>query len=177
MNKRSLFTIVAVAVFILLGFVIFNNIQNLETPISPDNNAGNSNDAHPETQTVYLYYPNTSVNPTLDVCDPDTLAPTQRTIISDNPIKDTIQLLIAADLTEEEVAEGFETEFPNPDFELLDLDLSDDGTLTLTFTEVPGFTMGGSCRTGLLYAQISRTAGQFDGVDNVILEPESLFQP
>lgn len=34
------------------------------------------------------------------------------------------------------------TEFPNIKFKLLSTDLAPDGTLTLEFTDVPGFTDG-----------------------------------
>jgi spore germination protein GerM len=92
------------------------------------------------------------------------------------PIKDAISLLIKGELTEEERAQGFTTEFPNEDFKLLDVNLKD-GVLYLEFTEVPGFTTGGSCRISLLTNQIIKTAKQFLGVNEVVLLPESIFQP
>ncbi|MFO7838376.1 MAG: hypothetical protein R6X08_02605 [Desulfosalsimonadaceae bacterium] len=54
---------------------------------------------------------------------------------------------------------------------------ADTGRLTPRFPRVPGFTSGGSCRTGLLQAQIQKTAGQFAGVRRVQIRPETLFQP
>ncbi len=84
--------------------------------------------------------------------------------------------MINGELTDDERAQGFSTEFPNPDFKFLNLSLTDD-VLTLTFTTVNSFTSGGSCRVGLLAKQISLTAKQFSEVDEVRFEPYSLFQP
>jgi len=47
----------------------------------------------------------------------------------------------------------------------------------LKFTEVPGFTSGGSCRVGLLMEEILKTVKQFPQVKSIVLEPESLFEP
>ena len=69
------------------------------------------------------------------------------------------------------------TEFPNKDFTLLSSDLSSDGILTLQFSEVPGFTDGGSARILLLSNLIKKTALQFPGVKEVVFAPETLFQP
>ena len=110
-------------------------------------------------------------------CSPDAVLPVEREIpATETSIQDTINLLIAGDLIEEEKSAGFSTEFPHPEFKLLGVNLKD-GILTLEFTEVPGFTTGGSCRVGLLENQIIKTAKQFSEVKEVILTPESLFQP
>jgi spore germination protein GerM len=79
-------------------------------------------------------------------------------------------------LTPAERAAGYSTEFPNRDFKLESVDLVD-GIATLRFTEVSGFTDGGSCRVGLLWAQIEKTATQFPDVRQVLFTPETLFQP
>lgn len=55
---------------------------------------------------------------------------------------DTINELLKGNLTAVEKQQGFITEFPNKDFKLLSANLSSDGTLTLEFSEVPGFTDG-----------------------------------
>jgi hypothetical protein len=49
--------------------------------------------------------------------------------------------------------------------------------LTLKFTEVPGFTDGGSARMLILSSTIEKTALQFPGVKEVVFLPETLFQP
>jgi len=128
-------------------------------------------------RTVELYYYKASDDKEVS-CDSDFVLPIKRSVIdSEDIIKNTIELLIQGNLAQSERNDGFETEFPNVDFKLLNAELSEKGTLTLTFTEVPGFTTGGSCRTGLLAAEIIKTAKQFDQVRKVVLEPESLFEP
>lgn len=95
---------------------------------------------------------------------------------NDSRLQATIDLLIAGELTRQEKAAGFETEFPHPDFKLKKVVLQD-GVLTLSFTEVPGFTTGGTSRINLLAEQIIKTAKQFPGVKEVKFDPEYLFQP
>lgn len=125
---------------------------------------------------VLLFYYKQSDDESL-ACGPDAILPVMREIeATQTPIQDTINLLIKGELTEEERALGFTTEFLNPDFKLLGANLKD-GVLYLEFTEVPGFTTGGSCRISLLTNQIIKTAKQFPGVNEVVLLPESLFQP
>ncbi len=133
-----------------------------------------------ETQKVMLYYYNEDEDKELNGgeigCSSDAVLPVFRTIESDKLVDDTIRLLISGNLTEEEKGEGFSTEFPHEGFTLLSSNL-ENGILTLTFTEVPGFTTGGSCRVGILSSEITKTAGQFSQVDQVVLRPDSLFQP
>jgi len=92
-------------------------------------------------------------------------------------IRDTIELLIEGELTKQEEELGFITEFPHPGFRLVGLDLKKDGTLVLEFTEIFGFTTGGSSRIMVMREQIEKTALQFAAVKRVEYFPESLFQP
>lgn len=117
-------------------------------------------------------------------CSGEAVLPVKRTIEFKKEnniepvIEQVIKLLLKGELSDQERLEGFSTEFPNPDFKLLDLELNKETkSLTLTFTEIPGFTSGGSCRVGLLVDQIAKTAKQFDLVDQVIFMPEYIFQP
>jgi len=96
---------------------------------------------------------------------------------SKNLLVDTINELIKGNLTVTEKQQGFMTEFPNKDFKLISADLAADGTLTLEFTEVPGFTDGGSARMLILWNVIEKTAHQFPGVKQVTFTPDILFQP
>jgi hypothetical protein len=128
-------------------------------------------------EEVSLFYYQASADKEVS-CDSDFVLPVTRNVVkSENTIKDTIELLLKGELNQAERDAGFQTEFPNQDFKLNDYNLNDKGVLTLTFTEVPGFTTGGSCRVGLLSSQIIKTAKQFSQVKKVVLEPESLFQP
>jgi spore germination protein GerM len=135
-----------------------------------------------QMQTVKLYYYNLEKDKQIGgdnnpACSADAVLPVTRQIpITQSPIKDTIELLIKGQITSAEKAQGFQTEFPNSAFKLLGANLKN-GTLTLEFTEVPGFTDGGSCRTGVLWSQIQKTALQFNGVNKVEYTPEILFQP
>jgi hypothetical protein len=127
-----------------------------------------------------LYYPNTRKAAEIgDVCDPKSLLPVVRHVPETmSPIRDSIELLINSQLTADEKIQGFTSEFPHEGFALLDSSLNQkNGTLTLHFTEVPGFTTGGACRVTLLRQQIVETARQFPSVKSVVFLPESLFQP
>jgi len=129
----------------------------------------------PKTK-VQLFYYNQLEDKNIE-CGQDYVLPVEREIdLTQTPIQDTINLLIKGEITQEEKDRGFTTEFPNAAFKLLSANLKD-GVLSLEFTEVPGFTGGGSCRISILASQIIKTAKQFSGVNEVILLPESIFQP
>jgi hypothetical protein len=96
---------------------------------------------------------------------------------SKNLLLDTINELIRGNLTAAERQQWFITEFPNSKFSLTSLELIPDWTLTLQFTEVPGFTDGWSARMLILSNLIQKTALQFPGVKKVVFIPETLFQP
>lgn len=111
-------------------------------------------------------------------CDYEFVVPVEREMVgSQDIIKSAVELLIKGQLTEKEKSEGLTTEFPNSEFKLLESNLNEKGKLTLKFTEVPGFTSGGSCRVGLLMEEILKTVKQFPQVKSIVLEPESLFEP
>ena len=125
---------------------------------------------------ISLFYYNQSDDKE-NTCDSDYILPVERSIPqSNNQIRDAINLLLKGKLTEKEQAAGFFTEFPNEKFKLLDSSLAD-GKLTLKFSEVPGFTTGGSCRVGILASEIIKTAKQFPEVKKIIFDPETLFEP
>ena len=90
---------------------------------------------------VALYYFNTLEDQKLPVAQQvnvRSLLPVYRIFpASDNLLLDVIRELIAGNITNAEKQTGFTTEFPHKDFSLLSADLSVDGTLTLTFSEVP----------------------------------------
>lgn len=92
------------------------------------------------------------------------------------PIEDTLRLLLSGDITPAERTEGIESEFPLPGFSLLEVRV-EGGVATLRFSDPQNKTVGGACRTGVLWHQIEATALQFPGVDSARFEPEDLFQP
>jgi hypothetical protein len=130
-------------------------------------------------QPVNLYYYNIARDVDDEgeiLCSPAAVLPVSRRIAAPNLIEDAIRQLISGELTEEERGQGFTTDFPHPDFDLISSQLKA-GVLTLTFTEVPGFTTGGACRVGLLRVQVERTALQFAEVNEVVIVPDTIFQP
>lgn len=127
-------------------------------------------------KTVQLFYRNKNKDKDYS-CDSDSVLPVERELpVSKTIIKDTIEELIKGKLTEKEIQNGFSTEFPNPEFKLVSLNLKEK-TLYLEFNEVFGFTSGGSCRIGLLTEQIKKTALQFPEVEEVVFKPNEIFQP
>jgi uncharacterized membrane protein len=151
-----------------------NSVDYQEKPLQQ--NVVKEKSVQPQTTKVNLFYYNKNLDTDI-TCGADFVLPLEREIaVTASPIKDTINLLIQGNLTESEKEEGFKTEFPNKDLKLINANLKD-GTLTLNFTEVPGFTDGGVCRIRILTNEIIKTAKQFKGVENVIFEPEGLFQP
>ena len=133
-----------------------------------------------EERSVNLYYYNSSLDQDETgniMCSRNGLVSVQRNIpLTITPIQDTIKLLLSGELTREEISSGITTEYPLEGFELKGASLKD-GVLTLEFNDSNNKTVGGSCRTGILWFQISETAKQFEEVDSVRFMPEELFQP
>jgi hypothetical protein len=135
-----------------------------------------------EGRLVKLYYYNENKDREISggeglSLEPEAVIPVERLIpITVTPIQDTIRLLINGELSDAERDAGFMTEFPNKDFKLIGANLKSD-VLTLEFTEVPGFTTGGSARMRLMTASIIKTAKQFPEVKEVKFIPEEIFQP
>lgn len=135
----------------------------------------------PQLQTVKLFY----YNPELDkdetgnlACSKKGIVPVNRQIpLSLTPIQDAIRLLLKGELTAQEKSQGLTTEFPLPGVALTGAALTNDGILTLEFTDPYFKTSGGSCRAGVLWSQIQATAEQFSAVKQVRFLPEDLFQP
>lgn len=132
-------------------------------------------------RTISLYYYN-QANDTDSAgniqCSADGLVAVERTIpVSESPLQDAVRLLLAGDLTEDEMAAGMSTEFPLPGLTLEGVTVDDDDVLVLQFADPERATSGGSCRTNILWQQINATATQFDSVDEVRFAPEELFQP
>ena len=130
---------------------------------------------------VSLFYFNTKEDTKLPIeqqINVNSIIPVKRMISnSKNIIRDTVNLLVAGNLSQIEKDSWFTTEFPNKAFKLLNMDLNEEGVLTLTFSEVPGFTSGGSARMAILANSIAKTVKQFPQVREVEFMPEELFQP
>lgn len=129
---------------------------------------------------VSLFY----YNPELDkdatgniLCSAQGLVEVKRVLpTSLTPAQDLIRLLIRGELTPAERASGIETEFPLSGFSLVGASTSG-RVLTLAFEDRENRTSGGSCRASILWAQIEKTAMQFEAFHEVRFSPEDLFQP
>lgn len=160
-------------ILILLGvFIIMISLNHFKSE--------NSYQEEPSFETVSLYY----YNPSLDKdeagnlkCSSDGLVSVERRIpATDSPIQDTLQLLLEGNLNEEEIGSGITTEFPLEGFIFKGASLKE-GVLLLEFNDPNNQTVGGSCRTSILWSQIRETAKQFKEVTSVKFLPEELFQP
>lgn len=163
--KKTYLTIFVVILLVVGGFYLLNNYIY--------------NEKQAEMVNVKLYY----YNPSLDQgvggvqCSEKGLQEVSRKMPKTlTPLHDSIKLLIEGDLTALEKSQGITTEFPLLGFELLSAQI-DNGVATLTFSDPNNKTVGGSCRTAILWNQIKQTAEQFDSVKEVRFLPEELFQP
>lgn len=132
----------------------------------------------PEHDVLLYYY-----NPEKDkddarniLCSRQGLVTVNRTISSNDPIADTVNLLLKGDITGEEKTQGITSEFPLSGL-MLEQTSIEDGIVSLTFSDPEHKTSGGACRTGILWFQIEETVKQFENVREVRFLPEDLFQP
>lgn len=110
------------------------------------------------------------------MCTANGLVEIKRNIpITNTPIQTAVKELLKGP-TQAELSRTPGTEFPLAGLSLESASLSG-GVLTLNFKDPQGKTVGGSCRVGILTAQISATAKQFGGVTEVRFSPEGVFQP
>ncbi|MEX2341182.1 MAG: GerMN domain-containing protein [Candidatus Paceibacterota bacterium] len=126
---------------------------------------------------LYFYNPALDQGPGGVQCSRNGLVVVDREVPQTiTPLKDSIELLLRGEISDEERAAGIESEFPLAGLTLKNATISN-GVATLTFDDPQNKTVGGSCRTGILWAQIEATAKQFPTVQNVRFMPEELFQP
>ena len=133
-----------------------------------------------QTRIIKLYYYNESNDKDASgnlLCSAKGLEAVEREIpLTVTPIQDAVKLLLQGQLTFQEKNRGLDTEFPLAGFSLTGASLNN-SSLTLSFADPENKTTGGSCRTGILWAQIEATAKQFSEVSQVKFLPEELFQP
>ena len=165
-SARVVIFIVGLAVF-SIGLAYYLRLSRQPADLAP--------------QAVKLYY----YKPDLDkdangnlMCSRNGLVPVERMVEpQDGLIVNTMRELLLGNLTTEERARGVTTEFPLAGVLLESGELGPDGVLTLILADAQNKTSGGSCRVGILRAQIEATALQFPTVKAVRLLPEELFQP
>ena len=136
-----------------------------------------------QTMTVKLYYKNYKSDP--EVLNCEAFDYVERIIPkSSTPLADSIKLLITNQLTSSEKTQGLASEFNTTDpskkssakLTLVSATIIN-GTAKLTLNDPEDFTGGGSCRSGILASQFSKTAKQFPSVNDVVFQPDTLFQP
>jgi len=127
------------------------------------------------TQTLKIYYHDSKIDPEVNNCQANnfkdiTLAQ------SSTPLTDALKYLV------DQIQQENQTDYRDRvnQFELVSAVISD-GIATLTFTDPALFTSGGSCRIGILFSQIEKTALQFSAVKKVIIKEANnnagFFQP
>ncbi len=173
------FILILALLLVALGFYQFFRITTTSTDERTQETIRYLDDEK-EMVTIKLFYYNKEADREIAEYlpgSPEAILPVKRTIPdSDNIIAETIHLLLREELSEEEKEEGFTTEFPGPGFRLIGAEL-ENGQLVLIFEDPERFTVGGSMRTGIMAQQIQKTALQFDEVEQVLIQPEELFQP
>lgn len=149
------------------------NADELRIPVRFETDAS-------KTRIIKLYYYNESKDKDASgnlLCSAQGLETVERQIpLTITPVQDAVKLLLQGHLTFQEKSRGLDTEFPLSGLSLTGASL-DNGSLTLTFADPGNKTGGGSCRVGILWAQIEATANQFSEVSQVRFLPEELFQP
>lgn len=135
----------------------------------------------PEAATIsiklYFYNPALDQGPGGVQCSRNGLVAVERFIPkTSTPLADAVRLLLRGEISNGEKASGIESEFPLAGLTLESASITDE-VATLAFDDPQNRTVGGSCRTGILWAQIEATAKQFSTVKSVRFMPEELFQP
>lgn len=165
---------IVVVLVIALGLTVSWILSNDETQTTPTPTVTPT-----PMRTVSLYYYSEAQDKDESgnvLCSKQGLIVLSRQIpVTTTPIQDAIRLLLKGELSDQERT-WVTTEFPLPGFTLKGATLKD-GVLTLEFSDPQNRTTGGSCRVGILWAQIEATAKQFPEVQSVRFIPEDLFQP
>lgn len=132
------------------------------------------------TRSVKLYFYNSNLDKDASgniIFSAKGLVPVNRLIpLTNTPIQDAVRELLKGPTSAERI-QLTGTEYPLSGLSLTSASLTS-GVLTLTFRDPQGKTVGGSCRVGVLSAQIEATAKQFGGVTSVRFAPQDgVFQP
>jgi hypothetical protein len=128
-----------------------------------------------ENVTLYFYRESADRGPDGNILySPDAVLPVRRTL-SDVSDEGILRALLQG-TTESEEKEGYSSEFPLPGVQLVSA-VRDGSVLTVTLLDPHLKTSGGSCRAGILRAQVEKTAFSILGVESVVIKPEELFQP
>lgn len=173
---RKIIFLVLVVGILIAGWAVWQSRLERDNGLILEN--GQINNEQTRQISLYYYNPENDKDESGNImCSPAGLVAVEREVaVTQTPIQDAVNLLIKGELTDEEIAAGITTEFPLAGLELKSANLTD-GVLTLEFADPQNKTGGGSCRVGILRAQIEATAKQFDEVGDARFIPEELFQP
>lgn len=130
-----------------------------------------------EVVSLYFYDEEADTDATGNIlCSADAVLATERTI-ENYTIEKHLETLLSGPTAEEEAA-GFSSEFPLEGVGLESISGPDsDGVLTITLSDTANATTGGSCRVGILSAQLTKTGLSIPGVESVVILPEEILQP
>jgi spore germination protein GerM len=131
-----------------------------------------------DTLAINLYFPNFSkAGAGADTCGKQVLFPLERGVsFQSNYIDNTVKFLLRGRLTYPETNDGYSSDFPHAGFSLVGSELNKQGTLTLRFSEVEGFSVrGDSCQMKRVAESIRLTVMQYPDVKKVIFEPKGMF--
>lgn len=136
-------------------------------------------DPKTRSQPVRLYY----YNPAIDVdakgnilCSAKGLVPVERILPhTEEPLVETIRLLLRGDVHDDEKARGLSSEFPLFGVRLERASVLN-STAIISLDDPHSATAGGACETAVMRAQIEATAKQFSDVRQVRIEPSTLFR-
>lgn len=182
MFKRIISILIIILFLFGVGYMIVSLIRGNDDIVPTGNNSTTTSTSTNETTVVKLYYYNRVRDIELSgdsenvLCSADAVIPVTRIITGKPTLEDVVNMHIAGLLSDEEKRSGFQTEFPNRDFKLLNAEKKGN-EVTLTFNTVPGFTSGGACRVNILGSEVVKTVKEFAGVDRVNVMPEDIFQP
>lgn len=127
---------------------------------------------------LYAYDPRLDMDASGNVlCSAKGLVAVDRTIPhTEATLRASLELLLADPLTPEERARGLTTEFPLEGVRLEGVSIEGDMAV-IALADPKRRLSGGSCRVGILYAQLAATAKQFRNIDDVRITPETVLQP
>jgi hypothetical protein len=103
------------------------------------------------------------------------IMPVRRSILTNDPYTDAVQLLLQGDVTMEEKAQGFVTIFPRSDLTVASVAVTN-GVATVTLNAGAAFSFASTVEANIVKETIRRTLAQFPEVQSVTVQPEILFQ-
>jgi hypothetical protein len=123
-----------------------------------------------ETKEISLYYYNEKNDENFLFTEEFILPVKRNILISNTPIRETIDALFAINFSKEEVISGFSnTPYGPYNFEIKSLIL-DNGTLKIDFVDNVSIESMSSSESGIFFNSLKKTARQFKEIDKIVLE-------